>query len=178
LEQALSRRRSQRQFARDNLTIGQVGQILWATQGITSPQGFRTAPSAGATYPLDIYVLWSGRAARYDSSRHRLDIVYDQDRQPQVAETTIQPEIILAAPVVFIIVGVYERTAGRYGRERAGRYVCMEAGHAAQNLLLQASALGLGGVTIGAFDDERLSTAMELPLGHSPLYVIPIGRPA
>ncbi|MCX8032646.1 MAG: SagB/ThcOx family dehydrogenase [Thermoleophilia bacterium] len=181
LEEAIQRRRSVREYADSPLTLAEVSQLLWATQGITSPQGGRAAPSAGGTYPLEVYVvagtvtgLDSG-VYRYVPREHSLVLVKQGDFRSKLQEASLNQAWVGGAPVNFVIAAVYERTTQRYG-ERGVRYVHLEAGHAAQNLCLQATALRLGAVTVGAFTDEQVQAALDLPTEIKPLYVIPVGR--
>jgi SagB-type dehydrogenase family enzyme len=177
VEAALVIRRSVREFLDDLLTLEEIGQLLWAAQGITGPTGKRTAPSAGALYPLEIYVATSEGVFHYDPIRHCLLVLMDEDARPSLYEAAVRQESVLSAPAVFIISAVFERTTQKYGEERGPGYVYMEAGHVAQNLLLQAVALNLGGVPIGAFYEERIKGFLELPDDHEPIYLVPIGRP-
>lgn len=177
LEAALAGRRSVREFSDRPLTAAELGQLLWAAQGITDPRGYRTAPSAGALYPLEIYVATAGGLYHYQPARHALAVVGGSDVRQALYEAALRQEAVSRAPAVFVIAAVYERTAVKYGAERSPRYVHLEAGHAAQNILLQAVALGLGAVPIGAFDDGAIQEAMGLPAEEQPLYLIPVGRP-
>lgn len=177
LEQALARRRSVREYAPTPLTLAEVGQLLWAAQGITSAEGFRTAPSAGARYPLEVYVVLPEATYRYEPQGHRLHLHMTGDRRSALHADALSQAAVLQAPAVIVIAAIYERTAGRYGAERTPRYVHMEVGHAGQNVLLQATALGLAAVPIGAFYDEQVQQALELPLNQQPLYLIPVGHP-
>jgi SagB-type dehydrogenase family enzyme len=136
----------------------------------------RTAPSAGALYPLELYVATAGGFYHYEPSEHRLDLHSEGDLRPVLYRASLAQDSVREAPAVFVIAAVYERTERKYGRERAPRYVHLEAGHAAQNILLQAVALGLGGVPIGAFQDEQVQMVFSLPRDHRPLYLIPIGH--
>lgn len=180
LEEALARRRSVREFIPGALTLAEISRLLWAAQGVTEP-GRRTAPSAGATYPLEIYLVAGdveGLAAgvyRYRPGRHRLEAVTDDDIRLTLAAAAWGQGCVRRAAAVVAIAAVFERTAARYG-ERGERYVHMEAGHAAQNLLLQATALGLGAAPVGAFSDTLVSRLLRLPDGETPLYLIPVGR--
>lgn len=176
LEEALARRRSVREYSAEPLTRVELGQLLWAAQGITSPEGFRTAPSAGARYPLEVYVVGPEAVYHYDPHRHLLALHLSGDRRPDLYAAALYQESVLRAPVVIVIAAVYQRTASRYGGERTPRYVHMEVGHAAQNVLLQAVALGLGGVPIGAFYDDQVQRVLALPADHAPLYLIPVGH--
>jgi len=177
LEEALARRRSVREFTREALTQRELSQLLWAAQGITHPEGLRTAPSAGALYPLELYVASGGGFYHYEARPHQLIRLSDRDLRAAMRRAALDQEAITQAPTVFVIAAVYERTSRKYGAARTPRYVDVEVGHAAQNLLLEALALGLGGVPIGAFEDEALQKALALPVDQSPLYLIPVGHP-
>jgi SagB-type dehydrogenase family enzyme len=176
LESALAGRRSVRDFTEEPLSDEELSQLLWAAQGVTSPQGGRTAPSAGALYPLEVYAVTGDGVLHYLPAHHRVELYARGDRHESLKAAALGQEAIGAAPAVFVIAAVFARTQVKYG-ERAARYVHLEAGHAAQNLLLQAVALDLGGVPIGAFVDAQVSLALELPVDHEPLYLIPIGHP-
>lgn len=180
LEEALARRRSLREFAPGALTLAEVSRLVWAAQGITAPER-RTAPSAGATYPLEIYLVvgdaenLSAGVYRYRPGGHRLEVVAAGDIRLPLAAAALDQQWISHAAMVVAIAAVYERTTARYGM-RGERYVHMEAGHAAQNLLLQAAALGLGARPVGAFNDADVSRLLHLPGGEKPLYLVPVGR--
>lgn len=176
LEQALAARRSERAFRSDPLTPDEVGQLLWAAQGITHPDGLRTAPSAGARYPLELYLASAEGVFHYRPDGHALEALRPGDIRGELCAAALQQEWILEAPVVFVLTAVYERVEARYGPQRGPRYVHLEAGHAAQNLLLQAVALDLRAVVVGAFDDGAVQSALEVPDDHRPLYLIPVGR--
>jgi len=181
LERCLHLRRSVRAFAEAPLRLDEVSQLLWAAQGVTGEGGLRTAPSAGARYPLEVYFLAGkveGLAAgiyKYRPAGHSLRQVAGGDRRRDLAQAALGQQFIAEAPGVFVIAGVYERTAQRYG-ERASRYVHIEVGHAGQNICLQAVALGLGSVTVGAFRDEQVKRVVGMPAEEAPLYVLPVGR--
>ena len=177
LEEALEQRRSVREFSGDFVSDAELSQLLWAAQGITDPGGYRTAPSAGALYPLELYAVTRAGAFHYDPHRHELQRVAEDDLRPELYSAALEQESVLEAPLVVVITAVYARTQCKYGADRGERYVHMEAGHAAQNLLLQAVALGLGAVPIGAFDDAQIQQALGLPSDHVPLYLIPVGYP-
>lgn len=176
LEEALTQRRSVREFGDTALTTAELGQLLWATQGITHEHGYRTAPSAGALYPLEVYVVTAEGVFHYDPHEHRLLALSQIDARPDLHQAALRQEPVRQAPAVLVVTAVYERTAKKYGAERSPRYVHLEAGHAAQNLLLQAVVLDLGAVPIGAFDDEAVQKALGLPADHRPLYLIPVGH--
>ena len=185
LEEVISKRRSRREFRDSTLALEQVSQVLWAAQGITDPSGLRAAPSAGALYPLDLYLAVGQQAVEglaegvyhYDPQGHGLERILEGDVREVVARVATEQMFIAEAPVILVITGEYERTTWKYS-DRGVRYVHMEAGHAAQNVYLQAEALGLGTVTAGAFQDEELSRTLGLPTERRPLYVMPIGHPA
>ncbi|HSR32447.1 MAG TPA: SagB/ThcOx family dehydrogenase [Anaerolineae bacterium] len=176
LEELLARRRSVREFDNEPLTAADLGQLLWAAQGITNSRGFRTAPSAGALYPLELYVATVEGVFHYDPHNHQLLVTSHSDARMDLYQAALSQEPVRQAPAVFIVTAIYERTAQKYGDERTPRYVHLEAGHAAQNLLLEAVALGLGAVPIGAFYDEAIQKALGLPTDHTPLYLIPVGH--
>lgn len=176
LEETLVRRRSVRSFTAEPLTEEEIGQLLWAAQGLTADWGGRTAPSAGALYPLEIYVATEQGVWHYLPQGHRVETWLTRDVRRELWAAGLRQDAIREAPAVFVIAAVYERTAVKYG-ERAKRYVHLEAGHAAQNLLLEAVALGLGAVPIGAFYDDRVQDILALPADHAPLYLIPVGHP-
>ena len=177
LEEALARRRSVREFTPEALTERELSQLLWAAQGITHAEGLRTAPSAGALYPLELYVASAGGFYRYEPRPHQLTQLSERDLRAAMRRASLGQDAITQAPAVFVIAAVYERISGKYGAARAPRYVHMEVGHAAQNLFLEAVARGLGGVPVGAFEDDALHKALELPMDHRPLYLIPVGHP-
>ncbi len=194
----LAGRRSVREFAGTPLALTEVAQLLWAAQGITrreptpppswQPQwgewrgGRRTAPSAGAMYPLELYLLASAVSGlepglyRYVPLEHALARVGAPDRSALVTAALGQ-RMLAEAPAVVIVTGVYARTAAKYG-DRSPRYVHIEVGAAAENLLLQGAALGLGGVFVGAFRDDGVRETLGLPTDHEPLALLPIGHPA
>lgn len=180
LEEALAHRRSVREFAPGVLTLDEVSRLAWATQGVTAPER-RTAPSPGAAYPLEVYLLagdvenLAAGVYRYRPDGHRLELVADGDIRLSLADAALGQTWISKAAMVVVIAAVFERTTSLYGK-RSERYVHMEAGHAAQSLLLQATALGLGARPVGAFNDLGVSGLLRLPGGEVPLYLIPVGR--
>ena len=180
VEAALQKRRSVRFFKDMPLSLQSVSQLLWAAQGITNRHGFRTAPSAGALYPLEVY-LFAGNVDGLDGgiyhfrpTDHTLLLVTDGDFRETLCSAALWQDAICQAPTVFLIAGVPERTTGKYG-ERGIRYIHMEAGHAAQNILLQAVSLDLGGVAIGAFSDHEVGKLLKMDKGKIPLYIVPVG---
>jgi len=181
LEQCLLERRSIREYADLPLTLEEVSQLLWAGQGVTSDWGGRTAPSAGALYPLELYMvagnvktLGSG-IYRYKPEGHELIRVLEGDDRIKLAEAALSQDCVREAAINIVISAVYERTTGKYG-ERGETYVHMEAGHAAQNICLQATALNIGAVTVGAFYDSQVKEILHVTDDEMPLYIISIGK--
>ena len=183
LEQALYRRRSIRTYQPRSVSLAALGQLLWAAQGITSREGFRTAPSAGALYPMEILLSvarcreLSPGTYLYRPQRHTLVLWQSGDRRTALADAALRQECLYEAAAIVIVTAVPQRTAVKYGR-RALRYVHMEAGHVAQNVCLQATALDLGCVTVGAFDDTEVARVLRLPEQVDPLYLLPLGHPS
>lgn len=177
LDRVLATRRSVREFRADPLDDRQLSQLLWAAQGITHPEGLRTTPSAGALYPLELYVATVDGLFHYRPVGHRLVRTADRDLRPAICRAALQQESIRQAGAVFVIAAAFRRIESKYGTEFGPRYVFMEVGHAAQNLLLEATALDLGAVPIGAFHEGRVARALGLPADHEPLYLVPVGRP-
>lgn len=178
VEEAISTRRSVREFSRDPLSMDEIGQLFWSAQGITdSASGHRASPSAGALYPLEVYAVTHDGVYHYLPANHQLERVIARDLRLSLAGAALGQTAVQEAAVDFVFTGVVSRTSGKYG-DRAERFVYMEAGHAAENMLLQALALGLGGVTIGGFSDDAVRTVLALPAGEQPLYIVSIGKPA
>lgn len=176
LEETLSTRRSVREFGDAALTVEEIAQLFWAAQGETRP-GRRTNPSAGALYPMEVYVATEEGLYHYVSEGHRAELLATVDFRSRLHLAAYLQDAVGDAPAVFVICAVYARTEGKYGG-RAERYVQLEAGHVAQSMLLQAVAMGLGGVPIGGFQDRLVQTTLGLPADHRPLYLIPIGHPS
>jgi len=173
IEAVLAARRSVRSWTDEALTTGEIGQLLWAAQGITDPSGKRTAPSAGATYPLEVYVLTSTGIHHYRPAAHELALLSTEDVRAGLPAQTF----VAQAPAVFVITAVFARTEERYGGD-AERFVHLEAGHAVHGLVLQAVAMDLGATTVGSFDEDELVRLAALPPDHRPIYLVPVGRPA
>jgi SagB-type dehydrogenase family enzyme len=176
LGEALTRRRSIREFREEGLSSAELSRLLWAGQGVTDPRGFRTAPSAGALYPLEVYAATGEGVYHYLPQSHRLDMLSTEDRRLGLWEAGLKQGALQEAPAIIVIAAIYSRTEAKYG-PRAERYVHLEAGHAAQNILLQATAIDLGAVPIGAFYDQKVQEVLALPQDQEPLYLIPVGHP-
>lgn len=176
LEAALDQRRTCRDLSHEPLDDRQTGQLLWAAQGVNA-HGRRTAPSAGGLYPLEVYSVEPDGCAHYDPGRHLLRKLSERDLRSELADAALAQDFIAHAPLTLVLCADFARIARRYGTGRGPRYVHIEIGHAAQNVLLQAAALGLGAVPVGAFDDQAVQRLLELPPDHEPLYLLPIGRP-
>lgn len=181
IEEALLKRRSVRSFKDSPLTLSEVSQLLWAAQGITSSNGHKTAPSAGALYPLEIYVVVGNVDAlpdgvcHYRPAMHELVRVINGDRRIELSAAALGQTSVRNAGVVIVLSAVYERTTIKYG-DRGIRYVHMEIGHAAQNVFLQAVPLNLGIVVIGAFNDNEVKKILKMSDREQPLYIMPVGR--
>lgn len=182
LEETISKRRSRRNFKDKALTLEQISQILWSAQGITNKEkGSRSAPSAGALYPLEIYLVVSDQGVEdletgvyhFSPKENNLKMVKAGDYRDDLAKAGLGQSSINQAPVSIVITAIYERVTQKYG-DRGKKYVHMEAGHAGQNIYLQAEALGLGTVVIGAFNDGQVKRVLSLAEGE-PLYIMPIG---
>ena len=179
VEEALAARRSVRSYQDEALSLTELAQLLWAAQGITAHWGGRTAPSAGATYPLEVYAVVgevTGLEAgvfHYRPDGHLFVRRTAGDLRGELASAALGQEWVREAPVSLVIAARYERTTGRYG-ERGVRYVHIEVGHAGQNIYLQAEALGLGTVIVGAFDDQDVKTLLGIE--EEPLAIMPVGR--
>jgi len=175
LEQAISSRRSRRNFLSKTISLEQIGQLAWAAQGQGAQSKYRTVPSAGATYPLEVFVGTGDGLYHYLPARHCLEQLNDQDLRAKLASAALGQTFVEAAPMTLVFAAQFGRTTGRYG-QRGIRYVYMEAGHAAQNVHLQAEALGLGSVAVGAFDDISVSRVLSLPDYFEPVYMVVVGR--
>jgi len=192
LEETILRRRAVRRYRRDPLNLSQLSQILWSAQGITGTREFRAAPSAGATYPLEIFVFVGKQGViaseakqapeelqagiyHYEADSHSLSLHKPADLRPDLARATLDQEFIIDAPVDIVICALYHRTSYRYGR-RGERYVHIEVGHVGENIHLQAVALGLATVEIGAFNDEEVRKVLGVEEQIKPLYIMPLGK--
>lgn len=175
-EEVLSQRRSTRDFTEETLTVEEISQLFWAAQGETRPNR-RTNPSAGALYPIEIFAATPDGLYHYVPDGHRAELLTTDDVRNHLYWSSYLQDSIADAPVVFVICGVLSRTEAKYGG-RADRYVKLEAGHVAQSLLLQAVALDLAAVPVGAFQDGQIQRALGVPDDHEPLYLIPVGHPA
>jgi SagB-type dehydrogenase family enzyme len=175
VEAALAKRESVRHFASLPLNLSQISQVLWAAQGITRDWGGRTAPSAGALYPLELYLVLPDGFYHYIPHNHQLVHMSGGNLIEDLAAAALGQQCIRESYAVVVIAAVYKRIEQKYGR-RGERYVKVEAGHAAQNILLQAVSQGIGAVPVGAFHDEDVHQVLSLPSDHEPLYLIPIGH--
>ncbi len=181
LEEALRLRRSVRHYSQDELSLDEVSQLLWAGQGITKAGFYRTSPSAGATYPLELYLVCGevdeipAGVYHYVPERHHLVLIRKGDLRSSLKDAALGQEHVGSAPAAIVVTAVYERTTSKYG-ERGIIYVHMEAGHCAQNILLQAESLDLGAVPVGAFIDKEALAVLDATKNESALYIIPLGR--
>lgn len=174
LEQALSQRRSGRAFRPDPLPVAAIGQLLWAGQGITSLDGKRAAPSAGALYPLELYAVTPAEVMHYLPQGHRAETRSVPDLRPELQAAAFGQQWVGAAPVIVVVAAAPGRTRRKYGT-RAEAFVDREAGHAAQNILLQATVRGLAAVPVGSLDPSRAAQALALLPDQTVRYFIPVG---
>ena len=178
VEETLAQRRSVRAFTSEPLTMQEISQLVWAAQGITLPsKGFRTAPSAGALYPIELYIVTADGLYHYVPQGHKLRVLNESDLRGELVRAAGGQSFVRDAAANFVVTAVCDRTTRKY-RDRVNRYVHFEVGHVGQNIHLQAVALGLGSVPVGGFREERVKSALSLPPGHEPLYIIPVGHPA
>ena len=175
LGQAIEKRRSLRAFRPDPLPMATIGQLLWAGQGVTSPDGKRAAPSAGALYPLELYAVTPEQVMHYLPDGHRAETRAVSDLRPRLKAAAVGQSTVSAAPVVIVVAAVPSRLSDRYGA-KAEEFVQIEVGHASQNMLLQAAALGLAAVPVGSLDPSRAADTLALPPDQTVLYLIPVGR--
>ncbi len=181
VEQAIKNRRSIREYKKSSLNVQQISQLLWAAQGQTSDQGLRAAPSAGALYPVEMYVVvgdvqdLDAGVYKYKHGEHILKKVVDGDVRKELSDAALSQDWIKLAPVVLVLCGVYSRVTKKYG-QRGNQYVHMEIGAVAENVYLQAASLGLGTVFVGAFDDDDVRRVLGAKEHEVPLCVLPIGQ--
>ncbi len=181
VEQALHARRSVRTYKPAPLSLSEVSQLLWAAQGLTHPTGMRTAPSAGALYPLEIYIVagdvtnLQAGVYHYNPQEHGLMLIREGDIRPELSEAALRQSAVEDAAIVLIISAEYERTTVKYG-QRGIQYVHMEVGHVSQNVYLQAESLGLGTVFIGAFHEDEIRLILRISQEETPLGLMPVGN--
>jgi len=181
IEQAIHNRRSVREFSNKPLSLAEVSQLLWSAQGVTDDKGLRSAPSAGALYPLTLYLVVGNVKGlkpgiyQYAPDGHQLRKMKNGDSRKDVARAALQQYWIQESAAVLIFSAIEKRTTRKYG-QRGIRYIHIEVGHSAQNLFLQAQSLGLAAAVVGAFDDSRIETIMNLPAEEQLLYLMPLGR--
>jgi SagB-type dehydrogenase family enzyme len=183
VEKAIKERRTIRDFKERILSLAHLSQLLWAAQGITDPiERKRAAPSGGALYPLDVYILVGENGVEkieagvyhYLPKEHSISLISKGDLRKEMASASLGQRWMAKAPIIFVITAEYRRITGKYG-ERGIRYALIEVGHVGQNLFLQAEALGLGAGIVGAFNDLEVSKVSGLPPKHEPLLMMPVG---
>lgn len=191
LEKAIQGRRSVRGYSGEALTLAEAAQLLWAAYGITKPVangpafirgGLRAAPSAGALYPLEIYLV-AGKVTglpagvyRYVSERHELARIEAGDRRNELCQAALGQSWIREAPASLVFSAVFARTTKKYGERGRERYVWMDAGFAGENVYLQAQAMGMGCCIAGAFDDAAVKRAMRMAEDEVPVCILGVGR--
>jgi SagB-type dehydrogenase family enzyme len=191
LEELLMNRRTRRDFRKSSLSTSEISQILWAAYGLKKPgrekphtgKAVRTCPSAGALFPLEIYLIAGDISDipsgfyHFISDEHSLELIHDKDLREDLYKTAYPREMIRAAPASLVYIAIESRVLERYGERGRQRYIPMDIGHSAQNVYLQAEALGLGTCAIGAFDDKGLTQVLDLPAEEIPMYIMPVGYP-
>ncbi|MEN8180732.1 MAG: SagB/ThcOx family dehydrogenase [Pseudomonadota bacterium] len=181
IEQAIHNRRSVREFSSKPLTLAEVSQLLWSAQGMTDDKGLRSAPSAGALYPLVLYLVVGNVKGlnpgiyQYSPVGHQLSQTRDGDSRMDLARAALQQYWIAESPALLVFAAIEKRTTRKYGT-RGIRYIHIEVGHSSQNVFLQAQSLGLGAAVVGAFDDSRVKAILNMPAEEQVLYLMPFGR--
>ena len=190
LEYVLAHRRSQRHLTGQAISAEQLGQLLWSAYGVTSPQpykpltrgGFRTAPSAGGSYPLEVDVIIGNVEGiepgvyRYVSEAHKIVRRMDKDIRAEMCAAALGQAFVKEAPITIVYSGIYERTTKKYGERGLTRYVWLDAGHSTENVCLQVEALGLGACVVGAFNDEQVAELMQYSGEEVPMYMVAVGH--
>ncbi len=177
LDDVLRRRRSVREFAPTPLTDSEIHALLWAAQGITDSEGRRAAPSAGARYPLEVYAVTPNSIVHYDPATNATAVVARGDRRAALRAAAADQAFVEEAALTVALTAVKARTAERYGPGLAARYILLDTGHAAENVLLEAVALGLGAVPMAKFDPAAVQAVLGIPADHEPIELIAIGHP-
>jgi SagB-type dehydrogenase family enzyme len=175
LEKVMAARRSRRSFLSQPLTLEQIGQLCWAAQGQEAGSRYRTAPSAGATYPLELFVVTGDGLFHYLPAEHTLEKLTGRNLRAELSAAAWWQKFIEEAPLTIVFAAEFSKTTNHYSK-RGIRYVYMEAGHAAQNVHLQAEALGLGSIAVGAFDDTAVSKVLSLLKNLEPVYMATVGH--
>ncbi len=184
VEKAIYKRRSVRRYRSEPLSIAQVSQVLWSAQGITGRGGHRAVPSAGATYPLELFLLTGDGTVdsleagiyHYNVDSHSLSLHQRGDFRRELARAALDQGFIATAPIDIVVCALYQRTSYRYGK-RGERYVHMEVGHVGENVHLQVLTLGMATVMVGAFEDDEVGKVLGLEAAIKPLYIMPVGKP-
>jgi len=190
-EEILLKRRTRRDFQKSSLSNAEISQILWAAYGLKEPErgkpqtgkAVRTCPSAGALFPLEIYLIAgdifdiSSGFYHFIPDEHALELIHDKDLREDLYNYAYSREMIRTAPASLVYIAIESRVLDRFGERGRQRYIPMDIGHSAQNVYLQAEALGLGTCAIGAFDDEGLTRVLDLPAEEIPMYIMPVGYP-
>ena len=186
VEAAIQNRRSVRHYSNESVTLGNVSQILWSAQGITDTQyQLRAAPSAGQVYPLEVYVIAGPNVTglkqgvyQYEPSNNTLEMFMNGDLRGDLSTIADGQPWVKQAPLDILITGDNQKMMDKYpDKDLSIRFVDLEAGHAGENIYLQAESLGLVTVSLGSFDSNQLSQKFELPSNETPLYIFPIGHP-
>jgi SagB-type dehydrogenase family enzyme len=183
VEKAIANRRSQRDFTGETMSLAELSHLLYYSSGVTDKRlGLRAAPSAGATYPIEVYAIVNnveGLARgiyHYLIESHELELLREGDFRNEMSQAALGERIFKQANVIFALSAIFQRTQLRY-RERAQRYILFEAGHIAQNTYLLATSMKIGACAIGAFYDDEFNRLLGLDgKNESVLYIIALGK--
>lgn len=185
VDQAIQNRRSVRSFSATPLTLKDVSQLLWAAQGITdSERNFRTTPSAGHVFPMEVYLVTGNSTVQgldagiyhYNPFNNTLEKIFEGDQRQNLSQAAHQQKWVNDAPINLVITGNYQKMQDKYpDEELSKRFVHMEAGHIGENIYLEAVSRGLGTVAIGSFYDDQMINLFKLPSDETPLYIYPVG---
>jgi SagB-type dehydrogenase family enzyme len=181
VEETLLKRRSVREYLSEHLSLAEISQLLWSAYGITSEEGFRTAPSAGALFPLKIYLaavninkLEQGFYL-YDSKTHTLELRKTGDYAEPLTAGTFFQDYIGEAAAILIISADYTGPNEKYG-DQGKKFTWMDLGHLGQNVHLQAVSLDIGTVAVAAVRPDEIEKLLDLPGGEEVLYLMPLGK--
>ncbi len=181
LIEALAARRSVRRYTPGGVCLAEVSLLLYSAQGATHPKGFRCVPSAGALFPLELFLI-SGECPeldpgvyRYIPQEHALQATAQGDKRGDVAAACLNQAWMAQAQIMIGVCAVYSRITDRYG-QRGEQYVHMEVGAAGQDIGLAAAAMGLGTVMVGAFNDVSVQQVLGARGEEHPLLIMPVGR--
>ena len=177
LEAAIGNRRSVRSFTNEKLSYETIGQLLWAGQGITdSVSGKRAAPSAGAIFPMELYVVMADGVYRYDPIKNSLLKNNRNDVRTPLSNASYKQQFIKDAPLLIVIAGSPKKIMEKYPN-KIKEFMYLEAGHIAQNIHLQAVVTGLASCPVGGFESNKVKQICKMTQGQEAVYIIAVGKP-